>query len=529
MWTHGWPLVTAAEMRALDAGTIEGLGVPGDLLMELAGRAVAARALALRGVGGTVHVVCGAGNNAGDGWVAARHLFLRGVPVAIVSAVSPDRLGGDAARNVERAQRLGVPLAASLSLAEGDVVVDALFGTGLGRPIEGEAAAWVARINESRALARVLAVDLPSGLDADTGQVHGCAVQADETLTIGLPKIGLLCEPGRALAGRVWVARIGIADRTEEVVPRAEVWTRAGAGAQLPPRPSAGHKGRFGHVLVAAGSEGMTGAAALAARAAGRAGAGLVTVACPASTNPVLEGLCAEAMTVPVAETDAHGFAPEAAGELRALAAERSAVVFGPGIGRDERTAALVRDLVPALDAPLVVDADGLHALREDPTVLKARQQATIVTPHPGEAAVLLGSSPAEVLADRPAAARALALATGAVVVLKGAGTVTAEPGGRMVINPTGGPALGTGGTGDVLAGLVGSLLAQGAAAFEAGAVGAYVHGAAGDRIAALHGDAGLLASELADHLPDVLGGLRAAASVPARWNDDVLAFPEPR
>jgi NAD(P)H-hydrate epimerase len=421
---------------------------------------------------------------------------------------------------------VGVAVTQELAVQPGDLVVDALLGTGLSRQVEGEAAGWIEAVAAARPEAAVLAVDLPSGLHADTGQVMGVAVAADETLTLGLPKLGLLFEPGRTLAGRIKVGRIGIAD-PEPGGAGAELWTRAAAGAALPARPRAGHKGTFGHVLVIAGSEGMTGAAALAARGAGRSGAGLVTVACPESTNPALEALLAEAMTVPVAETAEHGLAPAARKRLLELAEARHAVVLGPGIGRGPETAALVRELAPEIPQPLVLDADGLHALEGAPAILKGRRAVTIVTPHPGEAAYLLGGTAGEIVADRPAAARALAAATGAIVLLKGAGTVIAEPEGRLAVNPTGGPALGTGGTGDVLAGGTGALLGQGVPAYEAAVLAAFVHGAAGDRVAAASGDAGLLAGDVVEALPATLAALRAGAGE-AEMQGDVLAFPEP-
>ncbi len=523
-----WLLVTGEEMRALDRRTIEDLAVPGELLMEVAGVLVARRAEALLPPGGGVHLVCGAGNNGGDGWVAARHLHLRGRRVRVVALTPPEALRGDAAANARRALRVGVARAEELAVAPGDVVVDAIFGTGLRRPVAGELAAWIGRLGAVRGRARVLSVDLPSGLVGDTGQVLGCAVAADETLTLAIPKLGLCFEPGRSLAGRVWVGRIGIADPVPGIDARAELWTWRAVGRRLPPRPAEGHKGRFGHLLVIAGSVGMTGAAALAARAALRAGSGLVTLACPASTNPVLENLCPEAMTVPVAEHGAHGLAREAAPRLLELASARDATVLGPGIGRSEETAALVRELAPTLPGPLLLDADGLYALGEAPGVLKARQAPTIVTPHPGEAARLLGSSAREILADRAAAARALAEASGAIAVLKGAGTVTAGPDGRVAVNPTGGPVLGTGGTGDVLAGLIGSLLGQGMDPFEAAVTGAFLHGAAGDRLAGGRGPAGSLAGEVADSLPEVLQRARRAGERPAPPRGDLVAFPGP-
>lgn len=529
-----WPLLSAEEMRGLDRHTIETLGVPGELLMESAGRAVTAQVLSELDPGCGVWVVCGSGNNGGDGLVVARHLHLLGVAVRIVWVGDPKRLSGDPAANWKRAQAVGVPVAQPRWRPEpGDVLVDAIFGTGLTRSVEGAAAAAIRKLSASRPRCKVVAVDLPSGLDADSGQALGCAVEADVTVTIGLPKLGLALEPGRSHAGRIVVGRIGIADQAPQVVPKAELWTRRAAAARLPARPPAGHKGSFGHVLIVAGSAGKTGAAALSAEGAARVGAGLVTVACPESTNPILEVKCTEAMTAPVAETAAHELAAGAEKPILDLAWDRDVVAIGPGIGRGDETQALVRRLVERIQRPLVLDADALLALADAADLLQGRDAPTILTPHPGEAAALLACSPAEINRDRPAAARALARETGAVVVLKGAATVTAEPDGRCIVNPTGGPILATGGTGDVLTGLVGGLLAQGIDAFEAGALAAYIHGSAADRLADRIGDTGVLAGDLAAEIPATLSALRALLAAPdpraVSGGLDRVAFPEPR
>jgi NAD(P)H-hydrate epimerase len=533
---HGvWPLVGAATMRALDRHTIEALGVPGALLMESAGRAVAEVALAERSAsGGDVLVVCGAGNNGGDGLVTARHLALLGVPVRVALVADPKRLAPDAAANLARARAVGVPIETrGVRTAGAGVIVDALFGTGLTRAVAGPAAAAIRRMAASRPTARVVAVDLPSGLDADTGQSHGAVVAADVTVTIALPKLGLALEPGRSLAGRIVVARIGIADQAPGVRPDAELWSEAGAAAHLPARPADGHKGCFGHVLVVAGARGTTGAAALAAEAAARAGAGLVTIACPAGVNEILEVKCTEAMTAPVPDGAEGGFAATALEPLLALAQARDVVALGPGIGRSEETRKLVRELATRIARPLVIDADGLFPFAASASArsgalaaLKGRKAATILTPHPGEAARLLGTSAADINRDRVGSARRLAERSGAVVVLKGAATVVAAPDGRVAVNPTGGPVLGTGGTGDVLTGLIAALLAQGATgtgservrrragdpvatAFECAALGAWLHGRAGDRLARRRGSAGVLAGEVAAALPGTLEALR--------------------
>ncbi len=526
-----WPLLSAGSMRALDRHTIEKLGVTGDVLMESAGRSVAERALDLLEPGGEVLVVCGSGNNGGDGLVVARHLHALGVRARAALLGEPRSYRGDAAANLQRARALGVALEGTRWKAPvSGVVVDAIFGTGLAKRVEGPAASAIRRINASRETCRVVAVDLPSGLHADTGQPLGAVVQADATVTIGLPKLGLALEPGRSLAGRVWVARIGIADSAPGTAADAELWTRAAAGARLPARPADGHKGGFGHVLVVAGSEGKTGAAALAAEGAGRMGAGLVTVACPAGLNDVLEVKCTEAMTVPLPDTAERGLAASAEESILALAATRDAVGLGPGLGRSEDTVQLVRAVAKRLEQPLVIDADGLFAFAAEPAILKARRGVTILTPHPGEAARLLSSSAAEVNRDRVGAARELAAQTGAVVLLKGAATVAAaEP--RIVINPTGGPALASGGTGDVLLGMVTALLGQGLEPLEAAATAAYVHGYAADRIASRWGSSGLLAGDLARELPAATSALREAARAAAPGplgSSLAVPFPEP-
>lgn len=528
-----WPLCSAAAMARLDRHTIETLGVPSALLMECAGRAVLGAVLEELRPGAGVWVLCGAGSNAGDGLVVARQLHLLGIPARIVPVLDAAKWTGDAAANGERARTAGVPFASPRWQPEpGDVLVDALFGTGLARDVEGVPAAAIERINSERPACRVVAVDLPSGLDADTGRPRGTAVRADVTVTIGLPKIGLALEPGRSLAGRVRVARIGVADRAPEAAPDAELWTRAAAGARLPERPGHAHKGSFGHVLVAAGSRGKTGAAALTAQGAARAGAGLVTIACPEGVNAVLETKCTEAMTAPLPGTADDALAAGAEKALLELASERDVLAMGPGAGRAPETFELLRRVAGACERPLVLDADGVVAFAEAPQSLRERRPATLLTPHPGEAARLLGGSPAEANADRVASARRLAEATGAVVVLKGAGTVTADPEGRVAVNPTGGPLLGSGGTGDVLAGVAAGLLAQGVAPFEAGALAAFVHGHAADRLAVRLGPAGLLAGELAAEIPAAAASLRDAA---ARADDRLplgaglaVDFPEP-
>jgi hydroxyethylthiazole kinase-like uncharacterized protein yjeF len=460
-----------------------------------------------------------------------------GVPVRAVLVGDEKNLRGAAAANLKRARAAGVAIVGELRRAPAaDVIVDAIFGTGLSRDVAGPAAASIRRINAARESRggdlRVVAVDLPSGLCSDTGRILGVAVRADATVTMQAPKLGLALEPGRDLSGRVRVARIGIAEDPPGVQPDATLWTRAEAGARLPERPRAGHKGTFGHVLLVAASEGKTGAAALAADGATRAGAGLVTIACPAGLNDILEIKCTETMTVPVPDTSERSLAASAAGVLLELAAERTVVGLGPGIGRGAETMKLVGDLVPRLRKPLVIDADGLFAFAGEPERVAARKAPTVLTPHPGEAGHLLGATPADINSDRVGSARTLAERAAAVVLLKGAASVVAAPDGRVVVNPTGGPALGSGGTGDVLTGMVAGLLAQAVPAFEAAALAAFIHGAAADRIATASGASGLTAGDLARALPAEFDALRAeareATGAPHPGPRLAISFPEP-
>jgi len=531
-----WPLVTAREMRELDRHAIETLGIPADTLMENAGRAVAEELLRELPEGTEVSIVCGRGNNAGDGLVVARLLHESNVDVCVILLGEAGSLSGEAATNLERACQVGVPLAdREWRPPSRGIVVDAIFGTGLSRDVEGVEAEWIRRINacrvDARGRVRVVSVDLPSGLCADTGAVLGVCIEADVTVTLGSPKVGLVLEPGRSAAGRILVAGIGIEAPPADRLPRAELWTRAYAGSRLPIRDAAGHKGSFGHALIVAGSEGKTGAAALAAEGAARAGVGLVTIACPAGLNDILEIKCTEAMTAPVADTPERAFASSAAESILALAATRDVLGLGPGIGCSEETQALVVALAKRLEIPLVVDADALVPFAREPDWLREREASTILTPHPGEAARLLGVEASAINRDRPAAARELATRLGSVVALKGAATVTAAPDGRIAINPTGGPALATGGTGDVLLGMVSGFVAQGLEAFEATVLAVFVHGAAADRLARRAGSSGHLAGEIALEIPAATAELRADSSTAVGGDlrcGLAVSFPEP-
>jgi NAD(P)H-hydrate epimerase len=509
-------LVSAEEMRELDRRTIEEIGIPGLLLMENAGRRVAeeaARILESRG-GRVAVILAGKGNNGGDGLVAARHLFNRGYEVRVCLPVDPGQITGDAGVNLEIWRRMGQgiyrvdgPNGAQrlrVALLGADVVVDAIYGTGFrGRP-----PAEVGRIIEvvNRSGKPVVAVDVPSGVEATSGRVAGPAVRARCTVTFGLPKLGLYLLPGARYAGEVRVADISIPRGVvEEAGIKRRLLTGELVASWFAPRDVEAHKGQFGRVLVVGGSRGMIGAACLAAHAALRAGAGLVYLAVPEGMQPVAAAKLDEVITLPLPETAGGALSRRALTVLEGHLGRADVVALGPGLGTHEETVALVRDLVREVACPLVVDADGLNALAGAVEVLSARQAPTVVTPHPGEMARLLGCGTAEVQADRLAVAEKAATSWNAVVLLKGARTVVAGPDGRTYVNPTGNPGMATAGSGDVLTGIIAAFMAQGLPPLEAAAAGAFVHGRAGDLAAAEKGQPSLVAGDITAALPRAL------------------------
>jgi NAD(P)H-hydrate epimerase len=482
------PLVTAEEMRALDRRAIDEVGLPAALLMEHAGRAVADAVLARCAPDAKVAVACGSGNNGGDGFVCARWLREAGRDARVILVRGAPR-SDEAALHLAAYRKLGGPVLEALDFVdEADVVVDALLGNGTTQPVSGAIAEAVARINRARGLK--VAVDLPSGLGSDDGRVLGDAVRADVTVTLAVEKIGTATHPGCELSGEVIVADIAIPRRFAGGA-RAFLLEEGDARALVPRRAAGAHKGTHGHVLVVAGSRDKVGAALLAATGALRGGAGLVTLAVPPDAEAAVIGRVPEAM---LAHLDPE--AADAEGALERLAVRKQAVVLGPGMPSTRAAGKLARLAAEALDVPLVLDADALNHLAMD---VHALREGRVLTPHPGEAARLLGG---ERVSDRIAAARAIAERTGAVTCLKGARTVVAAPDGEVTLNPTGNPGMGTGGTGDVLAGLVGALLAQGLAPLAAARLGVYAHGLAGDLAAAARGPIGMLAGDLAAELP---------------------------
>ncbi len=488
-------VVTAGQMQAIDRHTIESIGICGVVLMENAARG-ATRCFLTRlyrpGIG-RVGVLAGRGNNGGDGFVMARYLAQRGVDVEVFLAGRAGQINGDAATNLNLLHTLKVrvteiPDNAAFDSQTGHMRhivcwIDALLGTGLNADVQGYYRRLIEFLNASQR--PVLAVDIPSGLNADTGQPCGVCVQAAVTVTFGFPKIGQLLYPGAGYCGTLEVIDIGIPTAAiQAIAPQQRLSTGALIREKLPRRPADAHKGTTGHALFVAGSSGKTGAAAMTALSALRAGAGLVTLATAQSLNPVLETLVLEAMTLPLPDGGSGALTEQACDALIEAAAGKQCLAIGPGLGVADTTRTLVRRLVQSVELPMVIDADGLNLLTGALDLLRERKADTILTPHPGEMARLCGLTTTQIQNDRIGAARRLAAQCGVHVILKGARTVIAEPGGLVWLNPTGNSGMASGGMGDVLTGVVAGLLAQGCSARDAAVAAVYLHGLAADLVA---------------------------------------------
>ncbi len=509
-------LVTVEEMRAMERAAIEA-GASEAQLMEEAGLASAQEAWMLLGTleGRQIVVLAGPGNNGGDGLVAARHLHDWGAEVTVAA---PRGRADDANLRELAAREVAVPRGeeardALARMADADLVIDGLLGVGKARPLAadepiGEALAALAEARAGARPPKLLAIDLPTGLDADGGTVDPLTVAADVTVTFGLPKVGMYQAMGSGVVGRVQVVDIGIPAEAMEAAS-LELITSRWAREALPARPEDANKGTFGKLLVVGGCSRYRGAPALAATAAYRAGAGLVTIACPEPVIASIAPLAAEATWLPQEAAADGGLTGEAAPALRREWAAFDAGVVGPGLGHTGETRALVWALLPdaAEDAGgrIVIDADALNALAALEDGPERTPAGAVLTPHPGEMARLLGSSVAEVQANRVGAAREAAARYGCAVALKGAHTVVADADGRARISPFANPLLATAGSGDALAGMIAAYLGQGLDAFAAAALGVYLHAAVGEALRAEYGAGGLLAGEIAARLPGVV------------------------
>jgi len=513
-------ILTSAEMKEIDRTAIEELGIPGVVLMENAGLRIV-RALKSRCpdvTSGRVVIVAGKGNNGGDGLVVARHLSNSGARPDVLLLAAKEEVTGEAAVNLAIAIKVGIPVAeirdiaawkkARAAVFAADVIVDALFGTGLVKPLEGLYAAAVEDINKSSAFK--LAVDIPSGLSADVFETMGPSVKADLTVTLAAPKIAHIFPPAADRVGELVVAPIGIpAALFDNPELKLELVEEKHIRSYFGKRRKDTHKGSYGHLLVFAGSLGKSGAAVLAGRAGLRMGAGLVTVATPAGVLPSIARGMAELMTEPLAETPEKTIAAAALPRALGLLKGKNAVLIGPGLTTHPSTAEFVLGLLPKIKVPCVIDADGLNIVAANAADILGRVAGPVVlTPHPGEFARLTGRTNAEVLRHRLELAPEFTAKWKVTLVLKGYRTLIASPDGRVFVNPTGNPGMATGGTGDVLGGLIASQLAQEKETLGAVLSAVYAHGLSGDVAAARLSEKSLVAGDIIRYLPPALKAL---------------------
>ncbi|ABL79042.1 NAD(P)H-hydrate dehydratase [Thermofilum pendens] len=502
-----------SEIKLLDREAAEKYGVKEEILMENAGASVARLAVSLIGLPMSAAVVCGPGNNGGDGLVAARHLSSMGADVKVFLVAAPDKLAGIVKENYERVVKAGIAvevvdeeraegLSEELSLF--DVVVDALFGTGLSRPLEGVYRKVVEAINGSGSL--VISVDIPSGVHGDTGQVLGVAVRADYTVTFGLPKLGNLMYPGAELGGELYVHHISY---PRALLEDSRLKVETNDPVPLPPRRPDTHKGDYGKALFVAGSRRYMGAPLLCSKSFLKAGGGYSRLATIKSIVPFLGVRAPEVVYEALEETASGTVAYGNLERILELSKSSDIVAVGPGLGLEEETLRLVCDLARSVEKPLIVDGDGLTAVARCGEYISERRAPTVLTPHAGEMSRLTGKSVEEVRASRVDAALELAGKLKAYVVLKGAHTVIATPDGRAYINLSGNPGMATAGSGDVLVGAIAALYGLGLGFEEAVRMGVFVHGLAGDIAAEERGQDGLTSVTLMNYLPKALRALR--------------------
>lgn len=507
--SHFLPVYTSAQMRRTDAAAIRGLGMPGTVLMERAGMAVAEHLLEHFCEHHCFVVLAGKGNNGGDGFVAARHLIEAGADVQVLAVAARREYRGDALVNLRILGKMGIevmhaPTAAALkrALSTDCIIVDAIFGTGFSDEPRGKAADFIkiARSASENLGLPVIAVDIASGVDASTGAAAATTLPATATVTFHVPKVGHFVAPGSYYTGDLILADIGIPESCS--VPADHFLIDPDVlAAIIPPKMDYDHKFSVGRVLVAGGSTGLTGAACMAAEAALRAGAGVVTAAVPASLNRVFETKLLEVMTLPLADNGTGHLAATGLENLLDASESVDCIALGPGLGRDPGSSSLTVKFMAACGKPVVLDADGINAFAGKAGTLKKRQPATVLTPHAGELASMLDLPTGEVTAARLGHARATARKTGAVVVLKGSSTIITD-GVTTLLNPTGNPGLATAGSGDVLTGVIAALVAKGLDPLIAAGAGAFLHGLAADIAADDLGKDNLLASDLIEYLP---------------------------
>lgn len=510
--------VKAHEIQEMDRISIHEIGIPGTVLMENAARGASRIFLEhfRPSAGARVVILCGSGNNGGDGYVMARYLHQAGLKVRVLVLAKTDKIPGDALVNLEIIRRMDLDIrevtgpegwTGAKDSLEGEFIIDGILGTGLNSPVRGLFGQVIEDVNRSGK--PVMAIDIPSGLNADSGQIMGTAIRADITVTFGFPKLGQLIFPGAGLAGRLVRIDIGIPEKAaSRSDPLYHIIGPDHFKDHLKDVSADAHKGNKGHLLILAGSTGKTGAAALTASGSLRAGAGLVTLGIPESLNPVLETKCTEAMTEPLPETEGGSLSLAAEKKIHRLMEGKTALAIGPGLTTHPETSALIRRLVRSCDLPAVIDADGLNALAGDADVLHNLHERIILTPHPGEMGRLTGLTGGDVQRDRAGIAEGFVKEYGCHLVLKGARTLISEPGGRTYINTTGNVALASGGSGDVLTGIIAGFLTRGWPPLKAAIAGVYVHGMAADLLAEDMGETGVLAGELPGVIPVLMDSI---------------------
>ena len=512
-------VATAEQMQELDRKAIEAYRIPGIVLMENAGRG------ATEVISNTfpdlqkmkIAIVAGKGNNGGDGFVIARYLLNRRISVKVYLLADPKGLRGDAETNFQIFQRMkgeviSVPSSKDYQkvkkeLEKFDLLIDAIFGTGLDAEVRGYYREVIDHLNTLQK--PIVAIDIPSGLDANTGKPFGTAVRASLTITFGLPKIGQVISPGLDYVGKLKLVDIGLPKKLveEERIQTYLLENDEIRGWLSTPRRPDTHKGDYGHLLVIAGSVGKTGAAAMACEAALRIGAGLVTLAIPKSLNAIMEVKLTEVMTEPLPETPKQTLSLRAFSSILRLCEDKKAVIIGPGIGTFKETQSLILKLIKTLNLPIILDADGLTALATQPKTLPTTNRSLILTPHPGEMAKLIRSTPKDVQEDRISISRNFAQSHHVHLVLKGHRSLIATPKGEVFINPTGNPGMASGGTGDVLTGMIGGLICQGFDILQSLQMAVYLHGLAGDEMAQELGEKSLIARDIIEKIPALLQG----------------------
>lgn len=514
-------ILNSEQMRDIDRKTIEEIGIPGQVLMENAGiqifRAILSKFPEPQRE--NIVVVSGKGNNGGDGFVVARHLFNRGCRPCVLLLGKKEELKGDAALNCGIAERIGVDIVEISSESEwkaqrarvsrATLLVDAIFGTGLSKPAEGLYAKAIEEINKSKAF--TISVDIPSGLSSDTHQIIGPCVKADLTVTLAAPKIAHVFPPAEEYIGELIVADISVAPFLfEDQSLTLELVEREILLPYFQKRKKDTHKGSYGHLFIISGSLGKTGASIMAAKAALRMGAGLVTVATPETCLPIIARSMVELMTEPLAETEAKTFSHEALGRVLTLLKDKDALLIGPGISTNESTARFVISLLSKIKLPVVIDADGLNILSENLEILHSLPKPAVLTPHPGEFARLVRLSIKEVLEKKLELVPEFSRKYGVYLVLKGYRTLISTPDGKVFINPTGNPGMASAGVGDVLSGMVASMIMQEKKTLDAILAAVYIHGLSGDIGVKRVGEKFLTASNIITNLPKAMKSMES-------------------